>query len=210
MTATSVQKHEVAALTIFAKGGKPYLVCFVTGKVRRATPTEIVRQLYLRRLIVDCGYPTDRIGLGKPVWFGARVLKRALDIVVWEEDPPTRPYIIVVCRTPQREVGLEQIKAYCDAVGATIGVWTNGGKMVALRRVNPDLFRRLSDIPTAAQTRLLNLTKGQLRRPLTRQELADACTVLHYRHHLSLTAISEATGLDLEVVRCLIHGGIGR
>jgi type I restriction enzyme M protein len=49
--------EEVAALEIFQKRGKIYLKCCSTGKERPAKPEEIVRQLYLRKLILEYGYP---------------------------------------------------------------------------------------------------------------------------------------------------------
>ena len=44
-------QEELAALQLIEKRGKPYLNCFATGKDRPAKPEEIVRQLYVRKLI---------------------------------------------------------------------------------------------------------------------------------------------------------------
>ncbi len=69
------------SLEFFFKRGKPYLKCYASGKDRPAKPEEIVRQLYLRMLMDDYGYPAERIAIEKPVQFGSavqRVLRTAL------------------------------------------------------------------------------------------------------------------------------------
>ena len=143
---------EIAALDVFDRNGKPYLTCIATDKPRPAKPEEIVRQLYLRRLIHDYGYPTDRIALEKKVWFGSSVHSKAADIVVYEQDTTDTPYIIVEVKKPKRKDGLEQLKSYCNAEGAPIAVWTNGGETIYLHREDPNLYRSLPDIPKASQS----------------------------------------------------------
>ena len=78
--------QEVKALKLFDRGGKPYLTCAASDKPRPAKPEEIVRQLYLRKLMSIYGYPKDRIAIEKPVYFGSSVHEKAADIVVWEKD----------------------------------------------------------------------------------------------------------------------------
>jgi hypothetical protein len=46
------------------------------------------------------GYPKDRIAVEKPVYFGSAVHEKAAAIVVWEENAPSRPYIIVEVKKP--------------------------------------------------------------------------------------------------------------
>lgn len=142
---------EVKALELFERGGKPYLNCAASDKPRPAKPEEIVRQLYLRKLINIYGYPKERIAVEKPVYFGSAVHEKAADIVVWERDAPTTPYIIVEVKKPRRKDGLEQLKSYCNAEGSPIGIWTNGSETIALHREEPNIFRNLPDIPTATQ-----------------------------------------------------------
>jgi len=110
--------EEVAALKIVQKRGKPYLTCQVTGKERAAKPEEIIRQLYLRKLIHEYGYPAGRIAVEKGVWFGSSMHEKRADIVVLEKDTPDTPYIIVECKKPKRKDGLEQLKSYCNAEGS--------------------------------------------------------------------------------------------
>jgi type I restriction enzyme M protein len=148
---TIFSEDEIKAVELFDRGGKPYVTCAVSEKPRPAKPEEIVRQLYLRKLMDHYGYPQERIAVEKPVYFGSAVHEKAADIVVWEKDAPTTPYIIVEVKRPKRKDGLEQLKAYCNAEGSPIGVWTNGSQTIALHREEPNLFRNLPDIPKATQ-----------------------------------------------------------
>ncbi|MGC2173160.1 MAG: type I restriction enzyme HsdR N-terminal domain-containing protein [Candidatus Sulfotelmatobacter sp.] len=94
----------------------------------------------------------NRIAIEKQVYFGSSVHEKAADIVVWEKGTTDTPYIIVECKKPKRKDGLEQLKSYCNAEGAPIGVWTNGGATIYLHREDPNLFRNLDGIPRANQT----------------------------------------------------------
>lgn len=143
---------DLKAITIFDKGGKPYLTCAVSDKARPAKPEEIVRQLYLNKLMSEYGYPKDRITLEKSVQFGSSVHDKAADIVIFEKGAPTTPYIIVECKKPKRKDGLEQLESYCNATGAPVGVWTNGGAVVVRHRKDPNLFDDLTDLPRTDQT----------------------------------------------------------
>jgi len=99
---TIFSEQEIKAVKLFDKGGKPYMTCIVSEKPRPAKPEEIVRQLYLRKLMDYYGYPKERIAIEKPVYFGSAVHEKAADIVVWEKDAPTTPYIIVEVKRPKR------------------------------------------------------------------------------------------------------------
>jgi type I restriction enzyme M protein len=151
------------ALTVFKPGasdkikiylirGKPYLKCFVTGKERPVKPEEIVRQLYVNMLMEDYGYPPERIFLERAVQFGSAVHEKAADIVVSDKEDPDTAFIIVECKKPKRADGLEQLKSYCHAEGAPIGVWTNGGETIILHRRDPNYFQNLPEIPNVTQT----------------------------------------------------------
>lgn len=144
--------EEVAALRIYDRRGKPYLRDFADSKERPAKPEEIVRQLYLRRLMRTYQYPASRISVEKAVQFGSSVAEKRADIVVHDKHSPTAAYIIVETKKPKRRDGLEQLKSYCNAEGAPIAVWTNGGEEVILRRSEPNIYVNLSDIPRVDQT----------------------------------------------------------
>ncbi len=144
--------EEQTALKIHEKKGKPYLYDFVNNKERPAKPEEIVRQLFLYRLMNTYRYPASRISVEKGVQFGATIHEKRADIVIHDKDDETAAYIIVEVKKPKRKDGLEQLKSYCNAEGAPIAVWTNGGEEVILRRADPNIYQNLSDIPRADQT----------------------------------------------------------
>lgn len=127
----------------------PYIKCLVREKEIKLTPEEAARQLYIYKLIHEYGYPTDRIQLETPIHFG-REVKRA-DITIMDKDRPTVPYIIVELKKPKLTEGKEQLKSYCNATGAPIGVWTNGEQVSCYNRKDPNFFEMISDIPKAAQ-----------------------------------------------------------
>ena len=61
------------------------------------------------------------------------------DIVISHADDPEAAYIIVEVKKPKRNEGMEQMRSYCNAEGSPIGVWTNGGEIVVMHRVEPNL-----------------------------------------------------------------------
>lgn len=83
---TIFKPKTIAGLSIFLKRGKPYLTCYASGKERPAKPEEIVRQLYIKMLMDDYGYPAERIAIEKPVQMGSNVHDKPADIVTWDKD----------------------------------------------------------------------------------------------------------------------------
>ncbi len=144
--------EEIAAIELFEKKGKPYLRDFSNNKERPAKPEEIVRQLFLYRLLNTYHYPAARISVEKGVQFGSSIAEKRADIVVHDKDDKSAAYIIIEIKKPKRKDGLEQLKSYCNAEGAPIAFWTNGGEEVALRRAEPNIYENLYTIPRADQT----------------------------------------------------------
>lgn len=138
---------------VFMKAGKngdvPYVKCLVRKKDIRLTPEEAVRQLYLLKLHQDYNYPYERMELEYAVTFG-REKKRA-DIVIFERDNPTVVYIIVELKKPKLKDGKEQLKSYCNATGAPIGVWTNGDSISYYNRRDPNYFKDIPNIPKVSE-----------------------------------------------------------
>lgn len=122
-----------------------YVNCPVRKKEIKLTPEEIVRQLYVDELMTAYGYPADRLQLEYVVTIG-RDKKRA-DIAVMDKDRPNTPYIIVECKEPTLKDGKEQLKSYCNATGAPIGVWTNGNSISYYNRKDPNYFEDISYLP---------------------------------------------------------------
>jgi type I restriction enzyme M protein len=129
------------------KTSVPYVTCLARGKPIKLTPEEVVRQLYLRVLHLDLGYPIARIAVEYEVTFG-REKKRA-DICVFDKDKTTTPYILVELKKPRLKDGKEQLKSYCNATGAPMGVWTNGQQISYYHRKDPNYFEDIPAIPSA-------------------------------------------------------------
>lgn len=122
----------------------------IKDKYRSAKPEEIVRQLWVYRLLHDFKYPKSRIDVERVVYFGSRDSGLA-DIVILHEDL-THPYIIFEIKRPKRMDGLDQLKSYCNAEGAPIGVWSNGNEMIRLHREEPNIFVEIPRIPIISET----------------------------------------------------------
>ncbi len=145
-TIKEINQLEADILFRETKGKKtPYIKCIVRDKEIKLTPEEIVRQLYVKRLIDLYKYPQQLIQLEVGINFGIEV-KRA-DIVVYDSNKPDSPYIIVELKKPNLKDGKEQLKSYSNATGAPIGIWSNGDSEQFYHRLDPNYFSELSDLP---------------------------------------------------------------
>lgn len=143
---------EIQALesNVITKNQKYYINCISRNKELLLKPEEIVRQLYTVKLINEYGYPVKRIRFEHPVQFGRET--KSADIVVFDKDRPTVEYIIVEVKKPKLKDGKEQLRSYCNATGAPIGVWSNGGKISHYNRKDPNYFEDITNIPKVDQT----------------------------------------------------------
>ncbi|MEY8391552.1 N-6 DNA methylase [Lachnospiraceae bacterium 45-W7] len=126
-----------------------YVRCLVRNKDIKLTPEELVRQLYIYKLVHEYGYPVERMELERAISFG-REKKRA-DIVIFNKNHITAEEIIVELKRPKLKDGKEQLKSYCNATGAIIGVWTNGDQISYYHRKDPNYFEDIPDIPKENQ-----------------------------------------------------------
>lgn len=129
---------------------KPYVTCIIREKDVQLKPEEVVRQLYTAKLIKEYGYPKKRIRFESSVQFGREI--KTADIVVFDKDRPTVEYIIIEVKKPKLKDGKEQLKSYCNATGAPIAVWSNGGQISHYNRKDPNFFVDITDIPKEDQT----------------------------------------------------------
>src|SRR3989344_3980620 len=153
--------HPEDVLEIFEKEkGKFYLKCLRRNKdllvwneeKQAGEPEEIVRQLWIHKLINEYNYPLNRIEVEVNVDFGREVHEKAADIIVYQEDKET-PWIILEVKSPEAKDGLEQIKSYLNAKGGPLGVLSDGKLKIILYRPYPHQFENtLRDIPKADQT----------------------------------------------------------
>ena len=136
--------------SVWEKSGRPVAPCLVRKRDIRMTPEEVVRQLLLLNLSENYGYPPELLAVERPVHFGSGV-KRA-DVVVIDRDDPSVPYIIAEVKKPNAREGRGQLRSYCNATGATMGIWTNGSAVAYFHRREPNHFQEIRDIPRANQT----------------------------------------------------------
>lgn len=146
------------ALSFSEENGKYFLTCLKRNKLiqiyleKKSAPEEILRQLWLYKLINYYEYKIDKIDIEKEIYFGTQVNEKAADIVVYQDDGRT-PRIIIECKKPNREDGIDQLKSYLNAEGSPIGVWSNGAERVILYRPYPNEFEdTLTEIPKKDQT----------------------------------------------------------
>jgi len=167
LTIFSDADRKAAEATLESKNGKWYFKCLATNKLRAAKPEEVVRQLWIARLLNHYHYPKHRLAVEFPITFGRDTSKRA-DIVIFDKDRPTVPYIIIEVKAVKLKDGKDQLKSYCHATGAPIGVWSDGGKTSVYLRRNPNYFIELPDFPASNNT-----LEEIINEPWTLQTLID-------------------------------------
>jgi len=128
----------------------PFINCIVRDKDIQLKPEEVVRQLYATRLIEQYGYPKKRLAFEYSVTFGRE--KKSADIVIFDKDRTDTAYIVIELKKPKLKDGKNQLRSYCNATGAPIGVWTNGEKISHYHRKDPNYFEDITDIPKEKQT----------------------------------------------------------
>ena len=117
----------------------------------KSNPEEIVRQLWVWKLINFYGYSPDQIRCEIPVQFGSSEATKFADIVVyWKTDLETVKILFEV-KKPKRKDGIEQLKSYLGAKGNPIGVWSNGADKLILYKPDNKDFDTLSEIPKATE-----------------------------------------------------------
>ena len=143
---------------IKTKRGKetPFVKCIIRDKDIQLKPEEVVRQLYAARLLDKYDYPKKRLAFEHPISFGRE--KKKADIVIFDKDRTNVSYIVVELKKPKLKDGKSQLRSYCNATGAPIGVWTNGQKISHYHRKDPNYFEDITDIPKGNQclTDILN------------------------------------------------------
>lgn len=135
-----------------ARGKQAHFIkCLVRDKDVQLKQEELVRQLWLDRLTTQLTYSKQRVAVEYPITFGRDSSKRA-DIVVFDADRPTVPYIIVEVKQAKYKDGKEQLRSYAHATGAPLALWSNGTLAEVWHRKNPNYFMPIHDLPRADQT----------------------------------------------------------
>jgi len=142
-------KYFLKSFIPFSTGNEEVQVYVEDGK---SSPEEVVRQLWVYKLIREYGYKEDEIDLEASVQFGTEIGTKAADIIVYTDNSKETPKIIIECKKPKRKDGIEQLKSYMNAKGAPVAVWSNGSDSIILYRPYPREFDdTLFDIPKRGQ-----------------------------------------------------------
>lgn len=132
-----------------------YIRDYLTGKLIRAKPEETeARQVFIRRLVEEYGYPKEHIKKEFMIKKGSKKIGPA-DIVVFHSDKHTidNIYIIIETKRKEREDGIDQLKSYLSPTPAKFGVWFNGNEIEHIQpRDKPPYFRKIPDIPKYGET----------------------------------------------------------
>lgn len=117
----------------------------------KTAPEEIVRQLWVYKLLNYYSYKLEDLKLEVPVTYGSDDSTRFADIVVYSKDGVT-PRIVFEIKKPNRKDGIDQLKSYMESKGSPIAVWSNGGSdRVTLYRPYPKDYDTLDEIPRRDQ-----------------------------------------------------------
>ena len=127
-------KYYLKSFVPFSSGNDEVQVYAEGGK---SAPEEIVRQLWVHKLMQQYGYKAGEIDLEKGVWFGTEIGTKAADIIVYTDATKVTPKIIVECKKPKRKDGIEQLKSYMNSKGAPVAVWSNGADSICLLYTSP-------------------------------------------------------------------------
>lgn len=132
---------------------KGKIKCIITGKLRKETPEEYVRQEFCRILLYVYDYPKDHIDLEFPIKIGRSTKK--IDVVVFNNKIKAQDNVYIAIETKKKQEidGLEQLQSYVNATTANFGVWTNGEDVRYYIKKNgiPNVLNELTDIPKYKQ-----------------------------------------------------------
>ena len=97
--------------------------CLITGKLRKETPEEYVRQEYCRILLDVYNYPKSHIDVEYSIKVGSS--DKRCDIVVFnsEEKSQDNIYWIVETKKKDEKEGVDQLWSYMSATTAKFGTW---------------------------------------------------------------------------------------
>lgn len=139
-----------------------YIIDYISGELVKATPEEVnATQIFSKTLVEDYGYPKTHIQTRPQFRVKASPsdieYKYPVDIVVFKTKEKKRgeEYIVVECKKPTREDGIEQLKLYLKFSEAELGVWFNGENTHYIRKIIKDgrieFDENLLNIPSLGQ-----------------------------------------------------------
>ncbi|AJI52333.1 N-6 DNA methylase [Francisella philomiragia] len=117
----------------------------------KSNPEEIVRQLWVYKLINYYGYKREQIELEVPVQFGVEVNTKFADIAVYRDKVKQTVKLLFEIKKPNRKDGIEQLKTYLGAKGNPVGIWSNGTDRLVLYKPDNKEFDTLPEIPKVSE-----------------------------------------------------------
>ncbi len=127
--------------------------CIIRGQGIELKPEEIVRQLYIAKLISEYNYSKNLIGVEVPITFGSGISPKRIDIVIYDKQSDADPYVVIELKSPSKREGINQLKSYCNATAAPIAIWTNGNKIHYYQKEErPTRFIEIRDLPKSGKT----------------------------------------------------------
>ena len=122
-----------------------YIIDYISGQLVKEGPEEInAVQIYSRILVEDYGYPKSHIQTRPQFRVKASPsdtdYKYPVDIVVFKDEHKRRgeEIIVIECKKPTREDGVDQLKHYLSFSEASLGVWFNGESTHYLQKIIVD------------------------------------------------------------------------
>ena len=149
-------KQSPAEIVPFVPAGK--IRCFVTGKLRKDTPEENVRQRWARSLVEEYGYDVADMAVEFSVKMGTK--RKRADIVIFKLGGPRRQDTVTVIVEAKREntspkdkdEGVEQLRSYMSACSSCrFGLWV-GSEKLAYEKAGEGEIDDTTDIPRCGDT----------------------------------------------------------
>lgn len=128
--------------------------CYVTGKLRKDTPEENVRQRWARSLVEEYGYPKSDLGIEVKINMGRA--RKSADLVVFRRDAghtQDEASIIVEAKRADKKPsdgkhGENQLKSYMAASPVCrFGLWVGQERLAFERTLKTGAIDRVGDIP---------------------------------------------------------------
>lgn len=151
----AVMADQASNVVQFVPAGK--IRCFITGKLRRDTPEEHVRQRWARSLVEEYGYDRGDIEVEFRIKIGSK--KAGIDLAVFRPDVPHKQENVFIAveakradvKENDRKDGVEQLKSYM-AVCSTcrFGIWVGESRLAFSRQEDGTIDDEV-DIPRCGE-----------------------------------------------------------
>lgn len=145
--------------------------CFITGKLRKDTAEERVRQDVARSLVEEYGYDKSDIDIEFSIKMG-RAKKRADIIIVSENEEHTQEniYMIIEVKTEDikpsdRKEGVEQLESYIAASpNSVFALWVGNERLAfeVIEEKGKRVLTQIPDVPKRGETTTPKPTRGAL------------------------------------------------